>query len=423
MRTVILVLVSLVSVSLAATPATTDSKPATIRLIDHCNGPIEPYRLGDEKMRFFAAVGKDNELDKTEFLANRTSKKPFVRSFDRWETCITFDRDRNSRIDWLEAEAYRRDLRDRMLGRYDTNKNKRLQKAERLAANQALEAGKLPWARKTRAGRGNPMALPGQGKGKADVDMQLLEKYDKDADGDLTEEEVEKAMKEIGEKHRQEMLLRYDTDNDGKLSKEERKAMFADRTEPWQVRQRQFALKHFDDDGDGELSDEESAAAKEWAKTLGAPFKDMQLRIGDRDGDGILSQKEQRQMKMEMMMMGIQLMGLRSRILDADGDGTVSADEDAEFNEKLADGFSNLFETVIQASDENKNERMDPSERQAASKAWADHMNKRFDEGDTNEDGRLDGKELTGLLVDFGKDIEVIDEEFELNPKKKTPKK
>ena len=276
--------------------------------------------------------------------------------------------------------------------------------------------------RKTRAGRGNPMALPGQ-QGKAEVDMQLLEKYDKDADGDLSEEELEQAMRKIGEKHRKEMLLRYDTDNDGKLSKEERKAMFADRTEPWQVRRRQFALKHFDDDDDGEISDEESAAAKEWEKTLGAPFKDMPLRIGDRDGDGILSQTEQRQMRMEMMMMGMQLMGLRSRIMDADGDGTVSADEDAEFNEKLAEGFSNLFETVIQDADENKNERMDPSERQAASKAWADHINKRFDEGDKNEDGRLDGKELTGLLVDFGKDIEVIDKDFELNPKKETPQK
>ena len=421
MRILIIALSCLASISLAEGPAATSSKPATTRLVDHCNGPIEPYRLGDEKMRFFAATGKDNELDKKEFLANRDSKKPFVRSFDRWETCITFDRDRNSRIDWLEAEAYRRDLRDRMLAKYDGNKNKRLQKAERLAANQALEAGKLPWARKTRAGRGNPMALPGQAK--PDQDMELLEKYDKDADGNLSEEELNQAMKKIGEKHRKEMLLRYDTDNDGKLSNEERRAMFADRTEPWQVRQRQFALKHFDDDGDGELSDEESAAAKEWAKTLGAPFKDMQLRIGDRDGDGVLSQTEQRQMRMEMMMAGMQLMGLRNRVLDADGDGTVSADEDAEFNEKLAEGFSNLFETVIQDADENKNERMDPSERQAASKAWADHINKRFDEGDKNEDGRLDGKELTGLLVDFGKDIEVIDKDFELNPKKETPKK
>ena len=421
MRILIIVLSCLASISLAEKPAATSSKPKATPLVDHCNGPIEPYRLGDEKMRFFAAAGKDNELDKKEFLANRESKKPFVRSFDRWETCITFDRDGNSRMDWLEAEAYRRDLRDRMLARYDGNKNKRLQKAERVAANQALEAGKLPWARKTRAGRGNPMALPGQGK--PDQDMELLGKYDKDADGDLSEEELKEAMKKIGEKHREEMLLRYDTDNDGKLSNEERRAMFADRTEPWQVRQRQFALKHFDDDGDGELSEDESAAAKEWAKTLGAPFKDMQLRIGDRDGDGILSQPEQRQMRMEMMMMGMQLMGLRNRILDADGDGTVSADEDAEFNEKLAEGFSSLFETVIQDADENKNERMDPSERQAASKAWADHMNKRFDEGDKNEDGRLDGKELTMLLVDFGKDIEVIDEKFELNPEKKTAEK
>ena len=51
MRAVTLVLLSLVSISLAETPATTSSTPATIRLVDHCKGPIEPYRMADEKLR------------------------------------------------------------------------------------------------------------------------------------------------------------------------------------------------------------------------------------------------------------------------------------------------------------------------------------------------------------------------------------
>lgn len=85
------------------------------------------------------------------------------------------------------------------------------------------------------------------------IPREILEKFDKDGDGKLSEDERKAARKELMEKHeahRKEILAKYDTDGDGELSEEERKAMRKD-----------FAKK-FDKDGDGKLSDEEKEEMK-----------------------------------------------------------------------------------------------------------------------------------------------------------------
>ena len=60
---------------------------------------------------------------------------------------------------------------------------------------------------------------------------EMLKKFDKDGDGQLSEEERE-AMREARkgemEARRAEMLKKYDKDGDGKLSMEEREAMRED---------------------------------------------------------------------------------------------------------------------------------------------------------------------------------------------------
>ena len=71
----------------------------------------------------------------------------------------------------------------------------------------------------------------------------MLEKYDIDNDGKLSEEERQAAKEDF----KAAMLEKYDTDGDGELSPEEKKAAF---------------IAKFDKDGDGELSEEEKKAAK-----------------------------------------------------------------------------------------------------------------------------------------------------------------
>lgn len=80
---------------------------------------------------------------------------------------------------------------------------------------------------------------------------EILEKFDKDGDGKLSDEE-KKAMHEAMEARRKEKFKEFDTDGDGKLSEEERAKM--------KEAHKAEMLKKFDTDGDGELSEEERKA-------------------------------------------------------------------------------------------------------------------------------------------------------------------
>ncbi len=101
---------------------------------------------------------------------------------------------------------------------------------------------------------------------------EVIEKFDKDGDGKLNEEEREAAKagrKEMMEARKKEMIAKFDTDGDGELSEEEREAAKAAR--------KQMMLEKFDKDGDGELSDDEKAEMRKAMK--GRPG-------GPRDGKG-----------------------------------------------------------------------------------------------------------------------------------------
>lgn len=76
---------------------------------------------------------------------------------------------------------------------------------------------------------------------------KMLEKYDKDGDGKLSESEREAMRKDNprgqrgnrgpgGEERRAKMLEKYDKDGDGKLSEDERKAMMEDRKKAREAR-------------------------------------------------------------------------------------------------------------------------------------------------------------------------------------------
>lgn len=100
----------------------------------------------------------------------------------------------------------------------------------------------------------------------------LIEKFDTDGDGKLSEQEREAAKAAMGEK-RDAFIAKYDKDGDGKLNEEERKAAkeewkAQDRPKPPGGPSRERIIKRFDKDGDGKLNEEEreaaKAAMKEW---------------------------------------------------------------------------------------------------------------------------------------------------------------
>ena len=324
-------------------PATAPAKPATTPvpvkpMVDLCRGPIDPYDSAKQKREFYATAGVDGELDHKEFDADKARPGGFVRAFDTWKQIAAFDNDNNKTLDWLEADAYRRALRKRVLTTFDTNKDRRLKGAERAAANRALAAGKISLAQKTSPGAGvsdrlrafNTDAIGNNdqeqtARRQAQQARRDLRRFDADRDGELNEAEMARRDKSVARaaKRREDFLKRYDTDGDGKVDGKERAAM----RESWRAR---AEVRRFDADKDGELNEAETAnrdksraeAAERRAEA--AKRRADFLEKHDTDGDGKLSRQERSQASRAMREQR-QQQALKE--FDADGDGELNESE------------------------------------------------------------------------------------------------
>jgi len=306
----------------AATPA-----PVVGNAVPDLVADLDPYDPAAERTRFLQAAGIDNELDANEFDADRGKPNSFVRKFDRWDELLKCDKDKNGRIDWFEADAYRQGIRKALLAAFDADKDTRLKLAERDAANKALasdeflrrvfpregqpgqgpaiavgEGGDRPrgrWGQRGDRPREDGAAGPAAGAspaatgdgGQAAPGSRRrgpdISPWDKDGDGNLNDEERKamwNGMRQEGEKAAWGYLKKWDADGDGKLSDEERKAMQEDlRKQGEEVRKRweeqlKETTKKFDADGDGKLSDEER---KKMYEEIGRQVREaLQQRAG-----------------------------------------------------------------------------------------------------------------------------------------------
>ena len=178
----------LIGISLAAlTPLATGQPkkaPAATAIPDICKDCVDPYVPTAERAKFFKAAGKDNEIDAKEFEAAKSSGGGFVRKFDTWAGMLAFDKNSNKTIDWFEADAYRNDIRRRVLAAFDRNKDRKLAGREREAANKSLAAGRVPGSSRR----------PGVWSGQM-TDAMRLRMFDKNRDGKLDTEEKAAADK------------------------------------------------------------------------------------------------------------------------------------------------------------------------------------------------------------------------------------
>jgi len=136
---------------------------------------------------------------------------------------------------------------------------------------------------------------PPEGKGpRGPMHKKALEKFDKDGDGKLNEEERKAAHEAFKKNHpemHKKMLEKFDKDGDGKLNEEERQAMREAHRE-MKGKRREMLLEKFDADGDGKLSPEEHKAAHEAFKEEHPELHKKMLEKFDTDGDGKLSPEE-----------------------------------------------------------------------------------------------------------------------------------
>ena len=382
--------------------------PATVP--DLCQAAVDPYDVGEERTRFFQAAGADNELSEKEFADVAGKDGAFVRSFDTWAGLRAFDKNGNGTIDWFEADAYRLDLRKRMLAAFDADRDGRLTGAERDAANRALAAKKIPSAAgDSRLPATSPATRPGR-RGAALRD-ETLRQYDADGDGRLNEEERRAAFADLAERNRQERLAQYDADGDGKLSDEERKAIREDRQvrqQPWQDLEARWMMTHFDDDGDGKISPAEEASWKEFRRQLGQVGTDLRMRTMDLDGDGKVTQEEQRAAMVRMMGAGFRIAMRMRQAMDADGDGVVTAGEQIAFSEQTAAALENWGNGLVARHDADRNGKLDAPEREALVAGFRKDLDARYAKFDANGDGRLDGDEVGDFLEDLGREMGVF---------------
>ena len=123
------------------------------------------------------------------------------------------------------------------------------------------------------------------GKAEGAFRKNLLEKFDADKDGKLSDSErqaAKAAFKENGGELRAKVIEKFDADKDGKLSDTEREAAKAamkarqennggngtkgEKAEGRAAAQRQKMLEKFDEDKDGQLNEAERAKAREARK-------------------------------------------------------------------------------------------------------------------------------------------------------------
>ena len=163
-----------------------------------------------------------------------------------------------------------------------------------------------------RAFGGTPARLP----------AEIVKKFDKDKDGELSKEEAAEAFKSL----KKEFMDNFDGDKDGKLSEEEMKKA-AEGCEKIMEERRKELVKKYDTDGDGELSQEERKAAFEKYREELMKHREKMIKKYDKDGDGKLSREEARAAAETMRKKMDEMRAAAEKAFDADGDGELSDKE------------------------------------------------------------------------------------------------
>lgn len=410
------VLVAVITVFAGSMAAGADETKATKDgpVPDLAKETVDPYVPGKERSRFMAAAGVDSELDEKEFDANAEGKDPFVRSFDKWSLMARFDKNANKKIDWFEADAYRRDLRKRILGVYDKNADTRLKGDERDAANKALATGKLP--------KPTPLAKAGgNGGGDApdpndrrnrfgDRRGKFMERFDKDQDGELSREERREMGVTMIQEGRDRQVNKWDEDGDGVLSEKERANVMGDRRDKWWLMLDDIGMKHFDADGDQKLSEQESRDIVAFGEQLETMGKKWEKRFLDDDGDGEISKTERKDFQTRMQMVGFSMLPEAMKWADTDGDGVPSRKELEAVATRAAEAGKRELESWVKRFDNNGDGRLDEKERTAFVGGINDDVEARYKRNDKDGDGKLSNAEIRSM-------VEELAEQFGVKPK------
>ena len=389
-----------------------DAKP----IADLVKDTIDPYVPGTERGLFLKAAGVDSELEESEAEANAKAQEPFVRSFDRWAAMARFDKNTNKKLDWFEADAYRRDLKTRMMAEYDKNKDGKLEGAERDEANKALAAGKLPKATPLTPAPGvgegeNPRPEPRRGQRGEERRKAELEKWDKDGDGELSRDERKEQATAFIKDGRERQVRKWDENGDGLLDENERAKIMEDDQDKWWLRFDDIGMKHFDADGDQKLSESESRDIVAFGEQLEKVGKKWEVNMLDTDGDGEVSGAERREMQGRMQIIGLTMLPEAMKWVDTDGDGRPSRPELEAVATRAAQAGKKELDKWVKKYDTNGDGRLDATERGGFIQGIDEDIAARIKRNNKDGTGKLSDADIRAML-------EELAEEYDVKPKK-----
>lgn len=367
---------------------------------DLVHGAVDPYEVGKQRVVFLRVAGVDGELSASEFTADEQGNRLFVKVFDRWPAMIEFDRDKNGSLDWLEADAYRQDIRARVISRYDSDKNRKLNGPERTQANEALAKGLIPpRSAKPDPAVSAPAPTPSAPQANAPDTRTDPEKF-VDAIMSVSDDEVDFSNMQA------ELTKHFDTNGNGTLDPDESQ-------EYGRLMQKRI-LDNFDTNGDGVIDALEEIHQMDRMQDIAVKRMDKQMsRMFDFNRDGELDEREKEQAENGTRMMREQWEGARAQRLrkyDKDGNGELSLEEAKAYRESRMERGRRSMEFMVKHFDLDGNGQMDTQEEFQAMQRHqmktlpglmgpagpsAENI-KRFDE---DGDGKLLGEEMEEMMT------------------------
>jgi len=433
-----------VATSRPATPAESTTAPTTLPATDTLTNVVDPLDTAGQKLTFLKTSGKTGELDAKTFEADRKAGGGLVMAFEKWETAVLFDKNKNGTLDWFEFDAYRQAMRKAVLAACDKNKDNKLTGDERTDALKRLAEGKLvikpdPEAertgptpptifvsteetRKALLERNEEVHKRAEELGGRMMDMNKQMEELKNRRDKLTKEEYEKERlalaaahgvllkeyDEVMEKENRERLMQFDRNANGVLDEDEMAEFLAEvrladmERGSWRdlpPAAKEMFMRLCDDNGDGRFDEAEMRTAvamlPELQKShalLGPNFDEIE-KIAD------AAQREKLYDEWAAVQAGVSKF-LQQRA-DPDGDGKDMDKKMAALSEKLSAGlFRHLNRLAEQALADNGG-KAGPATRAAMIKAFDDDLRARIKKFDANNNGQLDPDENLKLSIDL----------------------
>lgn len=274
-----------------------------------------------ERVKFFQAAGRDNELDSKEFTADQGKKNSFVRKTDTWAAISKYDKNENKMIDWFEADRYRRSANIKTKTVTITTVG-----GEPVPSPRGGDGGR-------RRGRGG---FGGGFQPSADA----IEKFDKDGDKKLNETERRAYFESRRAEFRKRMMARLDTDGDGTVTDKEREAARAAWRERAAAEQAKRHFGRFDANNDGKLDPDEQKAhdahvaehkerdAKAQAER--ATRRKAFMKLHDKNENGQIDEEERAGIREYYRKRGEERRAEMVKQFDKDGDKKLNEEERAE---------------------------------------------------------------------------------------------